>query len=75
MNSLPRQIGLLGAIVAFCAAMLVGLLRDCPPLQTGRRALIGAVLAGIVVQLAVQLALGVLREGLRQYERERTESP
>ncbi|MFO7956039.1 MAG: hypothetical protein R6X33_02945 [Candidatus Brocadiia bacterium] len=74
MSDLPRRIGMLGGIVAFCAAMMVGLLRDCPPLETGRKALIGAVLLAVVARVGAQLALSVVREGMRQYHRDRSES-
>jgi len=74
MNDLSGRIGLLGGIVAFSAAMLVGLLRDCPPLQTAKKALICAVLLAVVARLGARLALGVVREGIRQYNREKRQS-
>ncbi|MFW6118988.1 MAG: hypothetical protein ACOC7S_01480 [Planctomycetota bacterium] len=74
MSDLPRRIGFLGGIVAFCAAMMVGLLRDCPPLETGKKAIIGAVLLALLARVGVQLGLSVVREGMRQYHRDRGEA-
>ena len=73
MHSLPRNLGLLGGIVAFCAALLLGLLQDYPPLMATRKAAICAVALALVAWLCTRIAIGVMRDGMRQYSRENGE--
>ncbi len=72
MSSLPKNVGLLGGVVAFCAAMLVALLCSCPPLLAMKKAAICGVVVGLVARLSTHLAMGVVRDGLRQSRRENT---
>ncbi|MGD2175588.1 MAG: hypothetical protein PVJ27_09310 [Candidatus Brocadiaceae bacterium] len=72
MSKLPKDLGVLCGVMAFCAAMLIALLRSSPPLVALKKAgLCGIVLAG-VAWIGAHIALSVIRAGLRQYERERT---
>ena len=73
MGDLPRHAALLGAVVAFCAGTLAGLLHDCPPLTAAARGALCAVVLGTVGWLAVRLALGVVAEGLRHRDSEAAE--
>ncbi|MFO8008638.1 MAG: hypothetical protein R6V05_12980 [Candidatus Brocadiia bacterium] len=66
MGSLPRQAGLLGAVMAFCTAALSALLCSCPPLTALKRGGVCALVVGLLVWAGVWLALGVVRDGLRQ---------
>ncbi|MCK4282842.1 MAG: hypothetical protein KAX44_00890 [Candidatus Brocadiae bacterium] len=72
MSSLPKNVGLLGGVVAFCAAMLVGLLYSCPPLLAMKKAAICGVVVALVARLSTHLAMGVVRDGLRRSRREKT---
>ena len=66
MSSLPKNVGLLAGVVAFCAATLVGLLSSCPPLLTMRKAAVCGIVVALVARLSTRLAMGVVRDGLRQ---------
>ena len=66
MNSLPKNLATLAAIVAFCSALLIALLGDCPPLAALKKAGLGAFIAAVVTWLCARVALGVLVEGMRQ---------
>ena len=65
MTSLPKNIAKLVGIVAFCGAMLVGLLCDGPPLCALKRAALGAAVAAGLTWLCAHVALGVLVTGAR----------
>lgn len=66
MNSLPKNLATLVAIVAFCGALLCALLCDCPPLAALKKAGLGALAAAVVTWFCVQVALGVLVEGIKR---------
>jgi hypothetical protein len=66
MNSLPRNVGLLGGVVAFCAALLAGLLGHCPPLMAARKAALCAIALSAVAWLCAHVAVGVVSDGLRR---------
>ena len=63
MRDLPKSFGTLGAVVAFCSAEMVGLLRECPPLSAAKRAALCALALGLVSWAAAHVALSVLRAG------------
>ncbi len=71
MSSFPKSIGLLSGVVAFCVAALVGLSRASAPLTVMKKAAICALVLGLVGRIGANLALKAVRDGLRQYERER----
>jgi len=72
MSDLPKNVGLLSGIFGFCAAMLLGLIRDCPvPTAAGRAALCGGVLA-VLAWVGTHIALAVVRDGLRGSNRQET---
>jgi hypothetical protein len=70
MSRLPKDIGLLGGIVAFCAGLLVALLCDCPPLAALKKAAYSAALAFPVTWLCAHVAVGVLSDGIRRHDEE-----
>ena len=67
MNRLPKSVGILGAIVGFCAALLAGLLCGCPPLAAARKAVPCAAVVMLVAWVCVHVALDVLHDGLRRH--------
>jgi hypothetical protein len=66
VNSLPKNLATLAAIVAFCSALLIALLCDCPPLAALRKAALGGAAAAVVTWFCARVALAVLVEGIRQ---------
>ncbi len=66
MTKLPRDIGTLFGILAFCAVALVGLLRATPPLAVLKKAAICGLALALVARVGAYLAFGVIRAGLRQ---------
>jgi len=64
MNKLAKDMGMLGGIVAFCAGLLVGLLRDCPPILAVKKAALCGLILGVVAWMGVQVALGVMGVGV-----------
>jgi hypothetical protein len=72
MGDLPKSTGLLSGVVAFSAAGLLGLVRGCAPLCVMKRALVCALVLGLVVRFSTYLALNVVRDGVRQHHRERS---
>ncbi len=65
MNSLPRNVAVLGGVVGFCAALLAGLLFHCPPLIAARKAAFCAVGLSAVAWICANVAVGVLHEAAR----------
>lgn len=66
MSSLPGRLALLSGIVAFCAAEMLLLLRDAPPLGSLKRAALCAGLLFALVWVCARVALSVLREGTKR---------
>lgn len=63
---------MLGGIVTFCAVLMAGLLRDNDPLFALRRATLGGIILSIAVWAVCQIALDVVRDGIRRsYEQPR----
>jgi hypothetical protein len=65
MSKVPRRVGLLGAIVAFCGAMMAALLCGCPPPVAARRAAMCAGVCGVVAWLCAAVALGVICQAVQ----------
>jgi hypothetical protein len=67
MSDLPKNIGMLGGIVAFSGALLAALLCSCPPLAAARKAGLCAVGVALVAWLCTRVAAGVLYDGVRRH--------
>jgi hypothetical protein len=70
MSKLPKHLGLLGGIVAFCAGLLVALLCECPPLAAARKAGLCALVSGSLVWVCAGIGVGVLQDGLSRRGRD-----
>ena len=70
MNRLAKSIAMLGAVVIFCLAMLIGLLRKYSPAVSLSRAAIAAGITAVMLAVLVQIGISVLRDGLRIYKQE-----
>ena len=66
MHSLPRRIGVLGGIVVFCGALLLGLLRDYRPLVAVRKAALSGALLAALTWSCTHIAVSVVRDGSRR---------
>lgn len=70
MSKLPKNVGLLGGIVVFCAALLAALLCGCAPLAAAKKAALCGAASAMVAWLCVHIAVSVLRDGVRSYGQE-----
>jgi hypothetical protein len=74
MNNLPKNFAILGGIVTFCAAEMLCLLRDNPPLTSLKRAGTSALIAAAVIWICGLVAISVLQEGLKPKTDSETET-
>ena len=65
MGKLPKSLATLGAIVGFCAAQLLSMLRGTPPLTSMKRALLCALALAALTWLCAHVAVSVFHEGLK----------
>jgi hypothetical protein len=68
VNSLPRNVAVLGAVVAFCAALLAGLVCDSPPLIAAKRAALCAAVVAVLAWVCSRVAVSVMHDGLRRHD-------
>jgi len=68
MSSLPRNVAVLGAVVAFCGALLAGLLWDGPPLVAAKRAALCAAGVAALSWVCARVAVSVMHDGLNRYD-------
>ena len=69
MSRLPKGLAILGAIVGFCAAQLLSMLRGTPPLTSMKRALLCALVLAVLTWLCAHVAVSVFHAGLRNPEK------
>lgn len=72
MGSVPRSVGTLAGVVAFCAALLTGLLRQVPPMAAARRAALCALALTVLAWLCAHVALSVVHDGVQRDRRDGT---
>ena len=65
MRSVQARIGLLGGIVAFCVALLSGLLQHSRPLSAMRKAALSAAVLAVVTWVCACIALSLMSDAAR----------
>ena len=69
MNKLPKSLATLAAIVGFCAAQLLSMLRGTAPLAAMKRSLLCGLVLAVLAWLCAYVAVGVFSEGLKGPEK------
>jgi len=65
-SDVPRRIGLLGGIMAFCIALLCGLLQHARPLAAMKKAGLSAAILAVMIWLCTYVVLGLVSDGMRR---------
>lgn len=65
MSKLPKSLAMLAAIVGFCAAQLLSMLRGTAPLASMKRSLLCALALAVLTWLCAYVAVSVFHEGLK----------
>jgi hypothetical protein len=65
-SDVPRRIGLLGGIVAFCITLLSRLLQHSQPLTAMKKAGLSAAILAVMIWLCAYVVLGLVSDGMRR---------